>query len=121
LAGPMVWRGRLEEAETLLARAERVLRPEVEPAVAMFHHQSRGLLALLRGRRKEALRAFEAAERLRTSLGQGQMWPTMIAALELPIRAWLGETERVAQAFAQLDERARDDAQMRVALAWVHL
>ncbi|HEY8519842.1 MAG TPA: LuxR C-terminal-related transcriptional regulator [Gammaproteobacteria bacterium] len=121
LAGPMVWRGRLEEAETLLARAERVLRPEVEPAVAMFHHQSRGLLELLRGRRKEALRAFEAAERLRTSLGQGQMWPTMIAALELPIRAWLGETERVAQAFAQLDERARDDAQMRVALAWVHL
>lgn len=121
LAGPMVWRGRLEEAERALERAERALRPEVEPAVAMFHHQSRGLLELVRGRKTQALRAFEAAGRLAGSLGQGQMWPTMIAALELPIRAWLGETERVARAFARLGEPERHDAQMRVALAWVRI
>src|SRR5690606_4171805 len=68
LAGPMVWRGRLEEAERLLERAERTLRPEVEPAVAMFHYQSLGLLELVRGRDRQALRAFEAAERLASSL-----------------------------------------------------
>ena len=43
----------------------------------------------------------------------------MIRRWLLPTLARLGETDQVEQAFAQLDEKERDDAQMRIALAWV--
>lgn len=58
----MLWHGRLDDAEVWLERGEQVVLPEVEPAVAVLFHASRGLLALVRGRVDDALRAFDDAE-----------------------------------------------------------
>ena len=63
LGSVMLWRGRPQDAEAWLERAEQVLRPETEPTVGVIFHWSRGLLELVRGRLDEALRAFDAAER----------------------------------------------------------
>ena len=60
----LTWQGRPEEAEPWAQRAERTLRPEAEPAVALLIHHIRGQLELARGRDADALAAFQAAERL---------------------------------------------------------
>src|ERR1700728_202460 len=64
LGGALVWRGRLEEAEPWVQRAERTVRAEAEPAEAMAVYYVRGLLELARGRNADALTAYQAAERL---------------------------------------------------------
>jgi LuxR family maltose regulon positive regulatory protein len=68
LGSSMLWHGRLEEAEVWLQRGDQVVLPEVEPAVAVMFHGSRGLLELVRGRVDEALREFAAAEAIHALL-----------------------------------------------------
>lgn len=62
LGSNLLWHGRLDEADAWLARGEQVVRSEVEPAIAVMFHVSRGLLDLVRDRVEDALRAFDAAE-----------------------------------------------------------
>ena len=63
LGAALVWRGRLEEAEPWIQRAERAVREEAEPAAALGLHYVRAQFELARGREKDALAAFRAAER----------------------------------------------------------
>jgi len=62
--------GQLEEAEPWIQRAERTVRAEAEPAVALAMHHVRGILELARGRDTEALAAFQAADRLAGRLAE---------------------------------------------------
>jgi len=64
LGGALTGQGRLEEAEPWVQRAERTVRADAEPAVAVTVHSVRGLLDLSRGRDADALAAFRAVERL---------------------------------------------------------
>jgi LuxR family maltose regulon positive regulatory protein len=63
LGAALLWRGRLEEAEPWIQRAERTVREEAEPAAALGLHWVRAQFELARGREKTALAAFRAAER----------------------------------------------------------
>ena len=119
LGSALAWQGRVNEAATWLQRAERTVRPETYPAVAMGIHYARGQLELGRGRAgaADALAAFRAAERL--------AGPHPLAR---PLRGWLvralarlGETERAEQILAGLSERARDRGEMRIAAAVLRL
>ena len=113
LGSGLAWQGRLDEAATWLQRAERTIRPETDPMVAMGIQNARGQLELGRGRAADALAAFRAAKRL------GGPHP-----LARPLRAWLvhalvrlGDTEQAEQVLAGLGERDRDRAEMRIAAA----
>ena len=64
LGAVLAWQGRLGEAEPWIQRAERTVRPEAEPAAALLVYYGRGLVELGRGRDREALAAFQAAERM---------------------------------------------------------
>src|SRR5260370_42012970 len=64
LGAVLAWQGRPGEAEPWIQRAERTVRPEAEPTVALLVLYGRGLVELERGRDREALAAFQAAERL---------------------------------------------------------
>ena len=64
LGAALAWQGRLDEAEAWVQRAERTIRAEANPAVAMGGQYVRGQLELGRGRAADALAAFRAAERL---------------------------------------------------------
>jgi LuxR family maltose regulon positive regulatory protein len=64
----LLYQGRLDEAEPWLERAERTLRPEVEPAAGMSLHHARALLEQARGHHHEAQTAFRAAENLAATL-----------------------------------------------------
>ena len=65
-----VHQGRFEEAQHWLDRAERALRPDLEPAEALLIHYARGMQHIGQGELDEALAALRAAERCQAKLAQ---------------------------------------------------
>jgi LuxR family transcriptional regulator, maltose regulon positive regulatory protein len=113
----LIWQGRTEEAEPFVRRAERTLRPEAEPAVALLIHHIRGQLELARGRDADALAAFQAAERLAGRLAAPHLLVPSARALVLYALVRLGETERAEQVLAGLSDQDREHGEMHVAAA----
>jgi LuxR family transcriptional regulator, maltose regulon positive regulatory protein len=113
----MVAQGRLEEGAQALDRAERTLPDEVEPAAGMQLCHARGLLEVVSGRPEAALAAFGAAERLAGLLVTEHTLAGRLRSHMLQTLVRLGQTERVEQAFAEMDVPERDSGQMRNAAA----
>ena len=116
-----VARGRLEEGERSLERAERTVRAEVEPAAGMRLHLGRGMLALARGRYPEALAAIGTAERLTTLLVTEHTLARRGRSLRLQALVRMGETQRVEHILAEMDGAERDSGEMRIAVAALRL
>jgi LuxR family maltose regulon positive regulatory protein len=121
LAAARVWQGRLEEAEQWLDRAGRALRAGVEPAAGMVFHGTRGLLESARSRDEEALAAFRAAEPLADLLVTRHILALHIRAHALQALVRMGESERVEEALAEMDEQERETAEMRAVIAALRL
>ena len=123
LGAALVWRGRAEEAEPWVQRAERVLTVEAEPAVGAGLRYLRGVLELVRGRDAEALAAFRAAEPLTAQLhlDTPHYLSTPTQALMLHALVRQGETELVERILAGLGEQGREQAEVRVATAALRL
>jgi LuxR family transcriptional regulator, maltose regulon positive regulatory protein len=111
----MVTQGRLEEAERALSQAERTVRAEVEPAAGMRLHYGRGMLEFVSGRHDAALSAFQAAERLASSLVTPHTLAPRLRSHLLQTLVRTGETRRVEQALADLDEPERGRGEIRLA------
>src|SRR5689334_2841428 len=100
LGGALTGQGRLEEAEPWVQRAERIVRADAEPAVAVTVLSTRGLLELTHGRDADALAAFRAAERLGGRLAAPHYLLPQARARQLLALVRLGETGRPEQALA---------------------
>jgi LuxR family transcriptional regulator, maltose regulon positive regulatory protein len=120
-AGVLAWQGRPAEAEPWAQRAERTLRPEAEPAVALLVHHSRGQLELARGRYADALDAFHAAQRLGERMAAPHLLVPSARALVVDALVRLGETERAEQALADFSDQDREDGELRIATAALRL
>src|SRR5690349_18481210 len=117
LAAGGIWRRQLEEAADWVRRAERTLRAEAEPMTAIAIRYIRALLELARGRDRDVLATFEAAERL-SRLLDAPDWPLMRArALRLHALIRLGETGRAEQDIAEIREQGQLSGEIRMALA----
>jgi LuxR family maltose regulon positive regulatory protein len=121
LGGTLAWRGRLDEAEVCLQRAELTIRPEAEAVAALAVQYIRGQLKLARGRVDDALAAFRAAEKLAGHLAA----PHPFAR---PVRAWivhalvrLGETERAEAVLTGLGEHEGERGGIRITTAILRL
>ena len=121
LGGALTGQGRLEEAEPWVQRAERTVRADAEPAVAVTVHHVRGLLELARGRDADALAAFRAAERLAGQLTAPHYLVPGARARQLQALLRLDETERAEQALAELGDQDRDRGEVRIATAMLRL
>jgi LuxR family transcriptional regulator, maltose regulon positive regulatory protein len=121
LGAALVWQGRLEEGETWVQRAERTVRPDAEPAVAVLVCDIRGILELARGRDGDALAAFQAGERLAGVLAAPHELVSATRPWLLDALVRLGETERAEQSLADLGEQDRDHADIRTATAALRL
>jgi LuxR family transcriptional regulator, maltose regulon positive regulatory protein len=121
LGGALTGQGRLEEAEPWVQRAERTVRADAEPAVAVTVHHVRGLLELARGRDADALAAFRAAERLAGLLAAPHYLVPGARARQLLALLRLGETEQAEQALADLGDQDRDRGEVRTAVAVLRL
>ena len=117
----MVAQGRLEEAERALDRAERTVRTEVEPAAGVRLHAGRGMLEFVSGRHDAALRAFQKAERVATSLATPHTLARRLRSHLLQTLVRLGETPRVEQALTDMEGPDRERAEIRIAEASLRL
>jgi LuxR family maltose regulon positive regulatory protein len=121
VAAVLASQGRLEEAEPWILRAERTIRAEAEPAVALAMRYNRGRLELARGRNADALAAFEAADRLAGRLAEPNLMVLPNRSFLVQTLARLGETERAEQALAALADHDRDLGQVQISLATLRL
>jgi LuxR family maltose regulon positive regulatory protein len=117
----MLYRGRLDEAEPWLERAERTLRTEVEPAAGMSLRYARAVLELARGCYQEALAAFRGAEKLAATLVRPHTCVTSMRSRMVQTLVRLGQTGRAEQVLAELGEDERASAEMRTAVAALRL
>jgi LuxR family maltose regulon positive regulatory protein len=121
LGAALVWRGRLEEAEPWIQRAERAVRQEAEPAAALGLHYVRALFELARGQDQNALTAFRAAERQAERLVAPHPLTARVCSSLLRTMMRMGATEQAEKALAELDEEALATGEMRVTLAALRL
>jgi LuxR family maltose regulon positive regulatory protein len=121
LGAALIWRGRLQEAEPWIQRAERAVRAEAEPGAALGLHYIRAHFELARGRAEDALAAFRAAERQAERLVGPHPLATQVRSALLQTLVRTGATERVEQTLAELDDKERETGEMRAALATLRL
>jgi LuxR family maltose regulon positive regulatory protein len=121
LGAMLIWRGRPEEAEPWVQRAERTVKAEAEPGIGAGVRDARGLLELARGRDADALAAFQATERLAGHLAGPHLLVWEARALQLDTLVRLGRTELAEQALAGLAEPERDRGETRIAEAVLRL
>ena len=121
LGAALVWRGRLDEAEPWIQRAERAVRAEAEPGAALGLHYVRAHSELARGRAQDALAAFRAAERQAERLAGPHPLATQVRSALLQALVRTGAADHVEQTLAELDDKERETGEMHAALAVLRL
>jgi LuxR family maltose regulon positive regulatory protein len=117
----LAWRGRLEEAEPWVQRAERALRAEAQSIAGMWVFLNRAVLELGRGRNAEALAAFRTIERLADPFATPSTVSTVMRAFQAQILVLLGETEQAGHILAGLGEQEGERGEIRIATAVLRL
>ena len=103
LAAVLIERGRLAEADGLLARADPILAEFPEPAANVGLRHVQGMLAMARGAPDEALARFLDGERLAGALRVPHFLAPILRQWELRARLRVGELDVVRAALAELD------------------
>ena len=118
LGALLLHRGRLEEAEGWLRRADPILAAAPEPAASVGQHHSQGMLATARGQHADALAAFRAAARVADGLRAPHFLAGVARHWELRAQLRLGDAEPARAALAAHDGGAQAcGLAARVALA----
>ena len=121
LAGSMVLLGEFDEGERWLRRTERALRTDTGPDIRLLLHQTAGMLHAGRGRHREALEEFGAAEELGSQLEGSQALASQVTGWLLATQARLGLTGQARAALAALDDQPASSGEIRNARAVICL
>jgi LuxR family maltose regulon positive regulatory protein len=121
LAGTMVWTAEFDEGERWLRRTERALQTDTGPDIRLLLHQTAGMLHAGRGRHREALQEFGAAEDLASQLEGSQALACQVTAWLLATQARLGRPGEARAALAALDDERASSGEIRNARAVICL
>src|SRR5580700_4074045 len=121
LAGSMVLLGEFDEGERWLRRTERALRTDTGPDIRLLLHQTAGMLYAGRGRRREALEEFGAAEELAAQLEGSQALASQVTGWLLATQARLGRPGQARARLAALDDQRASSGEIRNARAVICL
>lgn len=116
-----VVQGRLADGGQWVDRAERALRPEVEPATALFLFLVRGIQRLCEGQLDEAAGAFEAAERTQASLVTVHVNTALVRNLLVQTQLRMGRRDAARATLVRVGQEQRDWGETRCAAAAIHL
>ncbi len=104
LAGTMVWLGQFDEAERWLHRSALALQTDTGPEIGLLLHHTTAILRVSRGRHREALEEFSAAERLGSRLAGPHALASQVTGWLLAAQARLGMAGEARAALAALDD-----------------
>jgi LuxR family maltose regulon positive regulatory protein len=121
LAANLVWTGELDEGERWLQRTERTLQTDTGPDIRQLLHLATGRLHAGRGRHREALEEFRAAEHLQSQLEGSHALASQVAGWMLATQARLGMLEQAHAALAALDDERANSGEIRNARAAICL
>jgi LuxR family transcriptional regulator, maltose regulon positive regulatory protein len=121
LAGTMVWTGEFDEGERWLRRTERALQTDTGPDIRLLLHQTAGVLHAGRGRHREALEEFSAAEHLASQLADSHALASRVTGWLLATQARLGRPDEARAALAALDDERVSSGEIRNARAVICL
>jgi LuxR family transcriptional regulator, maltose regulon positive regulatory protein len=108
LAANLVWTGEFDEGGRWLQRTERALQTDTGPGIRLLVHIVSGMLQAGRGRHREALEEFSAAEHLRSQLAGPHALTSQVTGWMVAEQARVGRAGEARASLAALDdERAR--------------
>src|SRR5260370_27382562 len=113
LAATLIWTGEFDEGERWLRRTERALQTDTGPDIRLLVHIASGMLQAGRGRRREALEEFSAAEDLGSQLEGLQALASQVTGWLLATQARLGMTGEARAALAALDDERASSGEIR--------
>ena len=117
----MVWTGEFDEGERWLQRTEQALQTDTGPDIRLLLHLTTGILHAGRGRHREALEEFSAAERLRSQLEGSHALASQVTGWLLATQARLGMTGEARAWLAALDDERAGSGEIRNACAVICL
>jgi LuxR family maltose regulon positive regulatory protein len=117
LGGTLLEAGRIDEGEEALLRAAATLRADLQPAAGFLLHTMLGVAAVVRGRYREGLASYRAAERLGLVLVSGSPLQMQMRSSQLTAMLAAGEIAAVRAAIAEMSESERDLGVMRLVVA----
>jgi len=104
LAANMTWTGEFGEGERWLQRTERALQTDTGPGITLLLHMASGMLQAGRGRHREALEAFSAAEHLGSQLEGSHALASQVTGWMLATQARAGRPGEARASLAALDD-----------------
>jgi LuxR family maltose regulon positive regulatory protein len=117
----MVWLGEFAEGEKWLRRTERALQTDTGPDIRLLLHQTAGMLQAGRGRHREALEEFGAAEDLASQLEGSQALASQVTGWLLATQARLGLAGEARARLAALDDEGASSGEIGNARAVICL
>ncbi len=121
LAGVLVWTGEFDEGERWLRRTAQALQADTGPDIRLYLHLTAGILHACRGRHREALEEFSAAEHLRSQLEGSHALASQVTGWLLTTQARLGMTGEARACLAALDGERAGSGEIRNARAVICL
>jgi LuxR family maltose regulon positive regulatory protein len=119
LGGSLTFSGEFDRAESLLDRAERCLRPDVEPATGLLLHLARGMLEAGRRRPAAAIACFRAAEQMQSLLVTQHALAVQVRSFRVAMHLQIGQLEEAQAAVTGIEAEEAPWGESITALAAV--
>jgi LuxR family maltose regulon positive regulatory protein len=121
LAANLVWTGEFDEGERWLQRTEQALQTDTGPGIRLLVHIGSGMLQAGRGRHREALGEFSAAEHLRSQLAGSHALASQVTGWMLATQARIGMPSEARALLAALDDERASSGEVGNARAVICL
>jgi LuxR family transcriptional regulator, maltose regulon positive regulatory protein len=121
LAVTMMLLGEFDEGERWLRRTRQALQTDTGPDIRLLLHQTAGMLHAGRGRHREALQEFAAAEHLASQLAGSQALASQVTGWLLATQTRAGLTGQARAALAAMADERADAGEIRNARAVICL